>query len=619
MDIRKIDRRAFLKASVLAAGAVTVSKGLASTKSWASTPATLNTAGLNTSIEGITGHETNEYFKYGIASGDPQHNSVILWTHVWPDFGYQDYREISTEYLYDMDVYFEVALDIQFKAVTHNGTAKAKPKHDYTVKIDVQNLEPDTRYFYRFQVKGMTSPTGVTQTLPVNTDEVNFAVVSCSNYPAGYFNVYKEVANYARTDEKGIDALLHLGDYIYEYDKAGYATDEAKKLGRELPENNADELLFLNDYRRRYAHYRSDEDLRACHAIAPWINVWDDHEIANDTYKTGAQNHTPPLGQSDKLREPQKPWHEGDFVLRRERAVQAYFEWLPIRPVSTEKNSLKIYRNFKFGDLVSLYMLDTRVIGRDKPGRGTFGHLFAMLFGGQLKPANDLLGREQEFWLARATDRSSECQWHVLGQQVLMGKMNIPQEVFGVAAGVFLGLDKTQDINTLVSLYKRHKQDPNSLNWYEKYRVTNKRPYNPDAWDGYPQARENLYKLFKGKNVVALAGDTHNAWASNLTNDKNEIVGVEFATASVSSPGLEKYLGGATKPSVLADGFVGVADDLIYANIKDRGFMITSFTREEAKSTWYYVSTVKDRRYDLIKGPTLVSGAGMQQLRPEIK
>src|SRR5690606_4921645 len=214
-------------------------------------------------------------------------------------------------------------------------------------KVDVLDLLPGSTYHYRFRAAGRLSPAGVTRTLPQGSvAQVKFAVLSCSNYPAGYFNVYAEAAK-----EQGLDAVLHLGDYLYEYDSQGYAGGDAEAMGRLLPANNDVELLTLLDYRRRYAHYRTDGDLQSLHATAPFIAVWDDHEIANDTWREGAENHDPAT--------------EGDFLARKLQALQAYFEWMPVRPATPGDEEI-IYRSFDFGDLVSLHMLDTRVIGRDE-------------------------------------------------------------------------------------------------------------------------------------------------------------------------------------------------------------------------------------------------------------
>ncbi|MBN2894604.1 MAG: alkaline phosphatase D family protein [Campylobacterales bacterium] len=318
-------RREFLIASALSMGAFVVSTGLGG-------------CGSDGSDSGV-----KVAFNHGVASGDPLHDRVILWTRVTPNS--------ATD---SLEVRFEVATDDTFKNLVRPAeTATISAAHDYTLKVDFQNLQAGSTYFYRFTCNGVTSPVGRTKTLPQGAlSQAKFAVFSCSNYPNGHFNAYSEAAKIA-----DLDATIHTGDYIYEYgmfEKDGvtpaYATAHAAEYGRVLPSDNNTELLTLEDYRKRYALYHTDAGLQAIHAACPMIVVWDDHEIANDAYKTGAQNHDE---------------SEGSFSERKANALQAYFEWLPIRPYQ-EGNYETIYRSFTYGDLLSLHMLDTRIIGRDQ-------------------------------------------------------------------------------------------------------------------------------------------------------------------------------------------------------------------------------------------------------------
>jgi alkaline phosphatase D len=214
-------------------------------------------------------------FEHGIASGDPTQTQVIIWTRVTTAASY-------------VDVAWQISRSEDFSIIEQSGTFATDTSRDFTVKVDVQNLNPSTQYYYRFMVGENTSSVGVTQTLPEGSvDKASMAVVSCANYPAGYFNVYKEILNQNQTES--FDVVLHLGDYIYEYGAGGYASEDAAKLDREPSKGT--ECITIDDYRKRYAQYRQDQDLQALHAALPMIAVWDDHELANDAWKNGAENH----------------------------------------------------------------------------------------------------------------------------------------------------------------------------------------------------------------------------------------------------------------------------------------------------------------------------------------
>jgi alkaline phosphatase D len=270
-------------------------------------------------------------FLYGVASGDPLADRVILWTHT-------KIRDRSEP----VEVDWEVSLDNTFGTTVSRGTALSSADTGFTVKVDATGLQPGTDYFFRFRRGSSVSPVGRTRTLPTGTPSaVRFAVFSCSNYPAGYFNVYGAAA------ASDAQYALHLGDYIYEYAAGGYASATAAALGRvSVP---ATEILSLQDYRTRYAQYRSDPDAKNLHARMPMIAVWDDHEAANNAWRDGAENHTPAT--------------EGSYATRRSAAQQAYHEWMPIR---TGSDRSLIYRSFNFGNLLTLHMLDTRMVGRDQ-------------------------------------------------------------------------------------------------------------------------------------------------------------------------------------------------------------------------------------------------------------
>ncbi len=486
-----------------------------------------------------------------------------------------------------MQVGWEIAQDADFSNVIHSGTAEAREEHDFTIKVDARGLTAGETYFYRFHSRSKTSPAGVTRTLADGAvDQVKLAVVSCSNYPAGYFHAYREVS--ALED---LDAVVHLGDYIYEYssESSSYAAADAEALGRTFPEDNNRELITLTDYRRRYGIYRSDTDLQKLHQKVPFIVVWDDHEVANDTWQDGAENHNPDQG-------------DGDFTERKMAALRAFFEWMPIRPV-IEGSHETIYRSFRFGDLVDLHMLDTRIIGRDQQldylNYFGSGGLNVAQFTADVSDANrTLLGAEQRLWLQAALGGSS-ATWQVLGQQVLMGRMNLPAELLMAIATEKLD-NLPESLSELATIKGRLLQGDPMVTDDERARIELSAPYNLDAWDGYQFEREVLLSTAKqlNKNLVVLAGDTHNAWASNLKDKDGHQIGVEFATASITSPGLEGYLG--LPPEMIPGAEQGIGllvDDLEYLNISQRGYMLVTFTQGEARADWGFVDTVKSRQY----------------------
>ncbi|EIK4807311.1 alkaline phosphatase D family protein [Vibrio parahaemolyticus] len=506
-------------------------------------------------------------FVHGVASGDPTQTQVIIWTRVTTAASY-------------VDVSWQVASDMEFLNVVQSGVFTTDTGRDFTVKVDVQNLNANSQYYYRFIVGEMMSEVGQTQTLPEDgVDKASMAVVSCANYPAGYFHVYREILN--QHEQSPFDVVLHLGDYIYEYGAGGYASEDAAALGRE-PSKGA-ECITLDDYRKRYAQYRQDADLQALHAKLPMIAVWDDHELANDTWKNGAENH-----QDD----------EGSFIDRRAAAAAAWTEWLPVRE-NTFSNML-IYRQFSFGNLVNLMMLDTRLVGRDKPlDYFSLSAPTMEAIGGLVAQSRsvdrELLGTEQLAWLMNEFN-THDAKWNVLGQQVLMSRMELPSSVMTAMFQLFTSTEEKKTeallaVNTAITGYLADPSaDPISL------------PYNLDAWDGYYVEREKVYQLAKASsgNFVCLAGDTHNAWASELKDVSNNPIGVEFATSSVSSPGLEEYL--ALDPVAIAQmeyTLPHLVSELQWADIKQRGFMRVTFTADAAQSTWYLVSTIKDKKYQV--------------------
>ena len=524
-------------------------------------------------------------FLHGVASGDPAQDAVILWTRVTPDSAG------------DVKVSWQVASDAAFSQLVTTGEMVTNANRDYTVKIDARGLRAGQTYFYRFMTGGKTSEVGKTRTLPEgDVSSVKLAVMSCANFPAGYFNVYELAA--AQDD---LDAVVHLGDYIYEYARGGYASEHAAELGREvLPAN---ELLTLSDYRTRYAQYHTDASLQKLHAKVPFITVWDDHEVANDTWRDGAENHNE---------------GEGDFAVRKEAALQAYFEWLPIRPWR-EGNHEEIYRSFSYGNLVDLHMLDTRVLARDKQlDYADYMDASTGAFDGErfradvTSTSRTMLGLTQLLWL-QGTLLQATGTWQVLGQQILMGKMFLPAAI----ATQQMSIPQYAMLGALAKLAARAAANDPTLTAAElQYLQANQAlltpeviallqlpsiPYNLDAWDGYAYEREVILGTAKSKNhnLVVIAGDTHNAWANELKDVNGDSVGVEFATSSVSSPGLEYYLNlPAEQIPATEAAIVDLVPDLKYTNLKDRGFMTLTFTKEAVRSDWHYVSTILAKEFE---------------------
>lgn len=532
--------------------------------------------------ETTAGNALKVQFLHGVASGDPLHDRVILWTRLTPN-----------DNAARLEVVWEIASDEAFKQLVNTGKVQTNAAKDFTVKVDADRLQAGTEYYYRFRFGNTVSAIGQTKTLSQRSDQVKFAVCSCSNYPAGYFHVYKEMAQ-----ESNLDVIIHLGDYIYEYGQGGYATDDAQQLGRAFATDNDKEIINLDDYRKRYALYRTDADLQAAHQRHPFIVIWDDHELSNDTWEAGADNH-----QED----------EGSFIERKLAALQAYFEWMPIRPVA-ENDHLNIYRQFDFGGLVNLMMLDTRILARHKQlnynDYMTATGIDAVKFQADLfSPQRTLMGVVQREWLQKQLGQS-QTTWNVLGQQVLMAKMLIPQELLLLLGQITNGDQRPetlaqmkQKITELLTLKMRLKANDPTLTAMDKARLRAVAPYNLDAWDGYAYDREVVYGTLQqlGKKAVVLAGDTHNAWAASLhTHETNHEVGVEFATSSVSSPGIEYYLNvPADEMAALEYAFQELIDELDYCNLNQRGYLTVTFNHDQVVADWKFVDTVKAREYKI--------------------
>ena len=526
-------------------------------------------------------------FREGVASFDPSATSIILWTR---------YTNAANE-SGDAAIRWKVSSATDFNTLAASGTAPAAAAADYTVAVSVTGLIANQNYYYRFRSErtAATSVVGETRTLPTGgqASSVKLAVVSCANFQAGLFNVYGAVAI------SDADAVVHLGDYIYEYGAGQYGTTTTTTALNRVHQP-ATEILSLSDYRTRYRQYRSDKQLQRAHQLKPFICIWDDHEYANDAYTTGAENHQPAT--------------EGNFEDRKRAANQAWFEYLPAR--TTDKN--KIYRSFEFGNLVNLLMLDTRIIGRDKQlsladyfsSTGVFNT--AAFATAWQNPARSMLGNDQRTWLAGALGTSG-AKWQAIGSQVLMGKMYIPAELLPLVAQLATGptpalLAQYSTQATQLSVIKTRiiNNDP-TVTVAERARVETVLPYNLDAWDGYPAEREKLYAAAGTKKLISLAGDTHNAWHSDLRDAAGRRAGAEFACSSVSSPGFEALLAGNT---AAIQGFEQsnqlLIDDLQYLDASRRGYVLASFTATTATAEYRYVADLNVENTATTTGKTVI-------------
>ena len=514
--------------------------------------------------------EHQERFGYGVASGDPLADRVILWTRV----NVADTAATSVQW--------EVASDAAFTTLVASGTAGTSADQDFTVKADATGLQPGTQYWYRFRHGSETSRIGRTRTLPSGSvNQVRMAVFSCAAFPVGQFHVYADAAN--RGD---IDVALHLGDYIYETGVSAAEQAVAGLLDRKM--NPSYETVTLSDYRARYAHYHTDADLRNMHAAMPIIAVWDDHELVNGIWKDGAEGHDPAS--------------EGSFADRREAAARAWREWLPVR-VPDPANPLRIYRSFNFGNLATLHMLDARAIGRAAPiGRDGY------LASAASDPNRQILGQAQQDWLATGL-QASQATWQVVGQQMPLGRMEVPLSVFdNFSQGTLDAYITALDVAPAA-------RSPQQQALVDQPKI----PMDLNHWGGYPAAREKLLAVAKSadRNLVVLGGDSHNAFASDLRDASGRAVGVEYDTPSVTSTGLElKYRDIGRQ--FLADALVKIMPDLKYAETSHRGYLLLTLTPQAARSDWIFVSSVLDNSFSSEVGRSLqtLPGAANRKIVP---
>jgi alkaline phosphatase D len=403
-------------------------------------------------------------FSSGVSSGDPTATGIVLWTRLAPE----PLEPLGGLNPVTYSVKWQLATDEAMQNIVQQGTALATPQLGHSVHVEVEGLKPDRWYWYRFTVGDAESPLGRTRTMPApgsQPEQLRVAFASCQNYEQGLFTAYDHMA------QQDLDMVLFLGDYIYEYAGAN---------GR-VRKHHGQELDSLDDYRARYAQYRTDEHLQAAHAAFPWVVVWDDHEFDNNC-----------AGDISE--------HEGvdrdQYLLRRANAYQAYYESMPLRQRSLPRGPhMKIYRRVNFGRLAEFFMLDTRQYRTDQPN----GDHLKPLTGEVLSPQGTLLGEQQEHWLQSGLVRSHS-QWNILGQQVMMGRVDrIPGEKAG---------------------------------------------YSMDQWAGYDVARRRLLDFMATRRVpnpVVLTGDIHTNWVNDLQvdfdNENDPTVATEFVATSISASG----------------------------------------------------------------------------------
>ena len=553
-------------------------------------------------------------FPYGVASGDPHTDSVMLWTKFEPGGNPQ----------LTYDIAWEVSTSrTDFSAPVASGTHQTSSSNNFTVKVVAGGLQPGTEYFYRFSGYGAVSEVGRTKTLPSGSvNQVRLALFSCANITADAFYAYAKAAR------KGdFDALVQVGDYIYEYGPGGYPAAETLAATVGFEPNN--ECVTLEDYRTRYAQYHKQASLRAARASAPLIAMWDDHETANDAYKDGAENHNPAT--------------EGSWTDRVNAALQAYYEWMPVREPGSG-NRKEAYRSFDFGDLVSLHMLETRLLARARqlslapntaqvttrigqilgdpallqsystalglaPSDPAFAPALQSAVVGELVYANvvemysgdrDLLGATQLRWLQNEM-ATSPAAYQVVGSQTLMGNMTLPGELLLELAGGTVNPATIEKYLTPVA--KMAAGVPfASLTPAEQavYTNANPLPYNEDSWDGYGKERETILQtsLALGKKLFVLSGDTHNGWLNKLktmsptrpgVSPQGTVAGIELATPGVSAPGIEKYFPG--QEDILRQLFLGYSPGTQFANLAERGFLELTFTPDNVAAKFYFKQT----------------------------
>ena len=499
-------------------------------------------------------------FEHGVASGDPLQDRVLLWTRI-------------TAHGAD-DIAYRWTLDpVDRKGGGKRGAGVTGADRDFTVKMDVVNLDPGRAYNFQFEAGGVKSPVGRTHTLPEGpTKDVVLAVCTCALYPNGYFNAYGAIAKLPR-----VDAIVHLGDYIYEYGGPGsYGMDSP--VAGERPHDPGHECVSLADYRRRHAQYKTDPQLQAAHARAPWIVVWDDHETANDSWTGGAENH--------------QPVTEGDWNVRKAVAIRAYYEWMPIREPAG--GGFAINRSFDFGDVASLFMLETRLTARDHqlyadnelpkeptvPEVAAFKHRLA-------DPKRKMMSATQEAWLGKGLESSVQDgrAWQVIGNEVVMARLSTPPIHRYMTPEAYAAAKAELTHSGAARLAKIEANAVLGL------------PWGTDMWDGYPADRHRFLGLIEKAraNAIVVSGDSHAFWANELFNAETggKRVAVEFGTSGITSPGP----GDSIAAFPLGGAFAKYNREVVFNNQVAKGFVLLTLTHAQATAEMIAVSSIKDKTF----------------------
>ncbi|MET4898394.1 alkaline phosphatase D family protein [Sphingomonadaceae bacterium jetA1] len=482
-------------------------------------------------------------FTHNVASGEPGPDSILLWTRYVPAHG--DDAPLTAELSETPDF-----------ARKSGGVAMANRADDHTARVMVGGLKPGQTYYYRFIAPdGSVSPTGRTRTLPIGpVARFGLGVFSCANLPFGWFNAYAHAA--ARDD---IDLMVHLGDYIYEYQRGYYPGADKAVAGRII--EPAGEAIRLADYRLRYASYRADPDLQRLHQMFPMIAQHDDHETANDAWAHGAENHQP---------------GEGDYEERKRASMKAWHEWLPV--------SDRPWSSFEVGDLATIFRPETRLTARSvrlDPAEaiGTGGdpvaRLRALRDGPLADPRRTMMGATQEQWLydGFARSRKRGAKWQVLAQEVVMGQTRLPELPAGFTDNLKLPPDQAAFLSVISAAGKAGIAP------------------DLDDWDGFPAARTRLLDAAQAveADLVVLSGDSHNAWAFDLASH-GKPAGVEFGGHSITSPGLEAYL--TMPPPMIAQFIMGASPELKWADTSNRGYMAIQLTPDRVTGEWVFMDTI---------------------------
>jgi phosphodiesterase/alkaline phosphatase D-like protein len=499
-------------------------------------------------------------FSHGVASGEPSQNSVLLWTRFASDMA-------------DTTLKAEISEYADFRSTVAGAQAVSSPQRDYTAKAILRGLKPGQSYFYRFIAPdGSISPTGQTRTLPEGgIKQYRMAIFSCSNMPFGWFNAYAHAAQVG-----DFDISLHLGDYIYEYQRGDYPSVKDTVAGRLI--EPANEIVSLADYRLRYASYRADPDLQAIHARAPMLGMWDDHEFANDAYADGAQNHQA---------------NEGDWQARKRAALQAYYEWMPIRDPENGRSREAIFRAFSFGDLLTVTALETRLMTRTKdieynevvPSLTSPERIAEFRDKILWAPDRELIGAEQLAFIKETFEQSVAAgqPWRLIANQVIMAKVTAPN------------LEPHMSEENIAELEAQWDQ----ARAFVKFSTLGL-PTNLDAWDGYPASREKFYEAVKASGadgLVVVTGDTHTWWANDLVDRNGRHMGVELGVHSVSSPSpyRKSFLGGKGAEYALLTGKDN--KDVRYISGEDTGYISLTVTRDAVDAGFVAVDTIETPQY----------------------